>query len=456
MDKDKILIAGAGLVGPVLAIALKKRGYPVTLLEKRSDLRLAGAESGRSINLIITAKGLKAVSDQGLMSEVLKITTPVRGRMMHSLEGDLKFQPYGRDDSEYNHSVSRAELSQLLVTEAEKLGVDVRFEEALETIDFEGKTASFSQSKAVPYGRFFGADGAGSQTRTEMNRVIGEEMVVSIETLGVDYKELYMPMKSSGEYPIREDALHIWPRGNHMLMALPNSDGSFTMTLFIPPSAFDELDSREILKEYFEKNYSDSISLMPNLQEDFFKNPQGFLGTVRTDHWVFKNEVCILGDAAHAIVPFFGQGMNSAFQDVTTLCKLLNEHSDNWSEVLPKFQKIQKVDSDAIADMAIENFTIMADRVGGEGYLIRKQVEHVLENEFPDRYRSRYGIVTYTLVPYHLAQEAGRIQNEILDELCMNLKDVSELDMKLADQLISEKFIPFLKKHDLSLAKYVS
>lgn len=453
----KVVISGAGLVGSFWALALKKKGYHVELFEKRSDMRLEGAEGGRSINLVATSRGLNAFAAAGVLDEVRKIIVPVTGRMMHSMEGDLTYQPYGRDESECNYSVSRSLLNKTLMTEAEKAGVTIHFEKELVSLDTEEKVATFSKGTKVQYDLFFGADGAGSPTRKTILSLI-PDATESVDFIDSDYKELLMPSGPAGEYPMEKKALHIWPRGDHMLMALPNLDGSFTMTVYLPQKgerSFENLKTKEDVSAFFEKFYSSSVPFMPNFAEEFFENPQGKLGTVRMSHWVYKDQVALIGDAAHAIVPFFGQGMNCGLEDCTVLLALMEKYPEDWEKIFSEYDQFQRPNGNAIADMALENFIEMRDKVGDERFLLKKAIEHKIESTFSDRYRARYGMVTYTLIPYRLALKAGLIQQEILDELSKGVASVDEVDMEKAEQLVDQKFTPFLKENKIDISRYV-
>ncbi len=451
-----IVISGAGLVGSLWAYTLKKRGYNVRLFEKRSDMRKEGAEFGRSINLIVTSRGINALKQVGLEEDVLKITVPVTGRMMHSLEGELAYQPYGRDDSECNYSISRSQLNALLMDKAEREGVEIIFDSGLEALDLEKKKARFREKEEVSWDLFFGCDGAASATRKAfVDSGVARDHT---EWLGVDYKELFAPAKE-GQYVLEKKALHIWPRGCHMFMALPNLDGSFTMTLYMPDQgdiSFEKLETEEHVLNYFREYYGDSVSLMPGFEKDFFQNPQGRLGTVRCSKWHYRGVAALLGDAAHAIVPFFGQGMNCGFEDIFYLTNLLDKFGDNWDKTLEKYDRLQRPNGNAIADMAVENFTEMAEKVGSDQFLLRKKVESKIEKVFSSKYRSRYGMVTYTLIPYVYAQEAGRIQDEILNQLCSTIQSVEEVDFEKAENLIEKKFIPFIKERKISLERFTT
>ena len=461
-QNESILVCGAVLVGSLLAYSLKKKGLEVTLIERRSDMRLEAGDSGRSINLIITSKGLEAVKKVGLLKEVLALTVPVTGRMMHSRDGELTYQPYGKDPSECNYSISRGELNKLLMTEAEKVGVKIIFEHSLESINVKESEAifldSFKKEKKFKFTRFFGTDGANSKTRKQILSLLGDSAHESMELINSDYKEMSMPSTFNGDYPIEKNALHIWPRGSYMLMALPNQDGSFTMTLYLPKSgdkkSFDSINNSDDLEKLFEEDFKDAIPLMPDYQKEYEENPQGVLGTVRTSPWFYEDKICLLGDAAHAIVPFFGQGMNSGFDDVFCLLTLFEEECGNWGKIFNKYGPLQEKNGNAIADMAIENFYEMCDKVGDINFLFRKKVENELQKKFPKKFRSRYGMVVYTLIPYWYAQEAGKIQSSILSEVSRGKTSLEEIDWDLAERLIDEQLVPFQVKNDINLDRY--
>jgi kynurenine 3-monooxygenase len=449
----KIIVAGAGLVGSLLAIALKKRGHDVTVFEKRPDMRKQSLSAGKSINLIITAKGVRPLQNLGLWETVKKITSPVTGRTMHSKMGELTYQPYGKDPSECNHSVSRAELNCLLMTEAEKHGVKIVFGNSLKSVDVKKKTATFENGDSLSYDLLFGTDGTGSAARQAIIDALGAKAEYKVEPLGTDYKEMTMPARN-GKYVMDENSLHIWPRGNHMLMGLPNKDGSFTMTLYMPQSWFEEFKSPSAFENYFKTNYPDAVPLMPDFVKEYESHPQGFLGIVRMKPWIYEDQITLLGDAAHAMVPFFGQGMNSGFSDVQNFLDQMDAHPNDYSTILKNYEAHQKPSGDAIADMSRENFSEMCDKVGDERFLLRKKVEHQLEVTFPEKFRSRYGLVTYTLIPYHLVKEVGVIQDQVLDELTRGINKVEDLNMDLALKLIDEKIVPWFRSRNLSPERY--
>ena len=451
----KIVVMGAGLVGSLLSIALKKRGHDVIVFEKRSDLRTEAISAGKSINLILTAKGIRTVVKLGLWDQVQKILSPVIGRMMHSKTGEQAFQPYGKNHTECNYSVGRGDLNKLLLTEAEKSGVKIHFESNLSSIDFDNKKVFLENNEVMNYDLIFGTDGSGSIAIKELVAKIGAEASYKMEALGTDYKELLMPAKANGEYAMDSKSLHIWPRGNHMLMALPNLDGSFTMTLYMPVQWYKDFEDKNKFKKYFEENYADVIPLMPDYIEDYYSRPHGFLGIVRMKPWVYQDQMALLGDAAHAIVPFFGQGMNSGFLDVYALITLMDQHPNNYAKIFSEYNLEQKKNGDAIADLSLDNFIEMCDRVGDEKFLFRKKVEMKIEQRFPMKYRSRYGMVTYTLIPYFLAMEAGIIQDEILNELTKNTNSLDEIDLTQAEKLIDEKLVPWFNKNNITVERYL-
>ena len=451
--KKKIIIAGAGLVGSLLAIALKKRGHEVLVFEKRSDMRRADYVGGKSINLIITAKGMRPLVNLKLWDTVRAITSPVVGRSMHSKTGEETFQPYGKDPSECNYSVSRADLNRLLMTEAEKTGVHITFNSSLVELDLKTRTAHFENSAPLSYDLFYGADGTGSATRQALIRALGDQAEYKVEPLGTDYKELTLPLKNN-TWAMNKDALHIWPRGNHMLMGLPNQDGTFTMTLYMPKDWFEKFNTPAALEEYFKTNYPDALALMPDYQAEYQANHQGFLGIVRMRPWVYQDQVALLGDSAHAMVPFFGQGMNSGFSDVQFLLDQMDQHPNDYRTIFEHYNDVQKLSGDAMADMSLENFYEMCDKVGDQHFLLRKKVENKMEQAFPHKFRSRYGLVTYTLIPYHLVKEVGVIQDQVLDDLCQDLKGPDDLDMARAEKLVDEKIVPWFKARQLSSERY--
>jgi len=453
-----VAVVGGGLVGSLVAVVLSRRGLEVEVFERLPDLRSGRNAGGRSINLVVAARGTWPLERVGLKQGALELTVPVTGRMLHALDGTRTFQPYGRDDSGCNYSIPRGALNRFLVDEAERRGVRFHFEHRLESADLDAgrlrfETGPGNPPRTVEADRILGADGAASAVRRELLKLAGFEETV--ELLDYGYKELTIPASADGGYRLEARALHIWPRGRIMLMALPNKDGSFTVTLYLPyrgEQGFERLDDAARVRALFEAEFPDAVPLIPDLVEAFRANPTGELGTVRCRPWHHGERVLLIGDAAHAIVPFFGQGMNAGFEDCRVLDELLDAHGGDWGRVLPAYTEARKPNGDAIAAMALDNFVEMRDRVADAGFLLRKQVEHRLEEEIPSEYRSRYSMVMYgNRIPYEVAREAGAIQQRILDELCSGLDDVGSLDLGRARALVREHLAPYLESRGASL-----
>jgi len=445
----KIHIAGAGLVGSLLAVMLGNRGYEVTVLERRSDPRLKEAESGRSINLALSSRGIAALTTAGLMDEVKKLLIPMKGRMLHLDDGSEVFSSYGQRPEEVIYSVSRGDLNVLMMDQAEQVPqVNVRFTRRLQSIDFDRSLFSFQDLSSgdlreQAFEMMIGADGAGSKTRRLLMPANGGQATSTF--LDHDYKELEIPHGRDGNYQIEPNALHIWPRGEFMLIALPNQNGSFTVTLFLPkrgPVSFESLQDPNHVRPFFEEHFPDAIRLIPNLERDFADNPTGRLGTVRCSPWHYGDKAVILGDASHAIVPFHGQGMNAGFEDCYELNRLLDKHSDDWSKVLTEFDQVRRPNAEAIADMAIENYTTMRSSVIDPKFQLKKELGFELEKLFPDRFMPRYSMVMFHLIPYAEAFQRGQKQTAILNQLVENQTSIADVDFDLAKQLIQQQLLP--------------
>lgn len=455
----KVTIIGAGLVGSLWALLLRKQNYDVTIFEKRGDIRKNTNDGGRSINLILTSRGLNALDVAGLKEKALALAVPVYGRMMHAKTGETVFQPYGQDN-EKNYSISRSALNTFLLDAAEKAGAKINFNCPLDNIDFTKQTLHFSQESSVSthsYDLLFGTDGAGSVVRKSMLQKFPQNYQEKTQWLEADYKELFLPLSSSGEPQLDFKSLHIWPRGSHMMMALANLDGSFTMTIYLPkqgPVSFSSVKTTEQIENLFQSEFPDAIPLMPTYKKDFLEHPQGALGTVRFSSWIYQDSVALMGDAAHAIVPFFGQGMNSGFEDCTELLKIMQQTPNQWDKILYSYDQIQRPNANAIADMALENWIEMSVKVGDPKFLLRKKVESTLEKNFPHLFKSRYGMVTYTLIPYALVQKAGFKQDELLGYLCSQLQTIEDLSLSQAEQILKTQYVPFLQNHNIRLEKY--
>lgn len=452
LKKSKhIAIVGAGLVGSLLSIYLKKRGYQVTVFERRPDMRRKGYEGGRSINLALSNRGIRALEEIGLAEPLKQVAIPMHGRVMHDRKGTLTFQPYGKQD-QYINSVSRSGLNVVLMNEAEKLGVEFVFDQRIEKVDIENTSLIFSRQSTVnsqqstvsspqgggqstvdsgPFDLIIGADGAFSLVRGSFQ--LTDRFDYAQEYIAHGYKELSIPAGVGGRFQIEKNALHIWPRESFMLIALPNPDGSFTCTLFFPfqgKVSFDKLKTNEAIQKFFEETFPDALNLMPDMLEDFNGNPTSSLVTVKCNPWV-RNKTLLIGDAAHAIVPFFGQGMNAGFEDCRILNSLLDKHGDNWDTVLSDFQEQRKPDADAIAQLALDNFVEMRDLVADATFLLRKKIEAKLHELYPDKWIPLYSMVTFNdNTRYSDAYKTGQRQKKIMDEV-MQMPDIEASWMSL-------------------------
>jgi kynurenine 3-monooxygenase len=426
--KNHIAVVGAGLVGSLLSIYLAKRGYRVSLLERRADMRKQTVGGGRSINLALSSRGIKALNDVGLAEKIEGSAIPMRGRMVHGLFGHPNFQAYGKE-GQFINSISRSGLNMTLMDEAERCGVDIEFNCRVEAVDLVKTLLVKSGQSAVSSGQgtgaesqeyklIIGADGAYSSVRNAFQ--ISDRFDYSQTYIEHGYKELTIPAGNGNAFRMEKNALHIWPRESFMLIALPNPDGSFTCTMFFPIDgtlSFQAIKSENDVRAFFEKYFPDVVPLMPTLAEDFLSNPVSSLVTIRCWPWA-KNNALLIGDAAHGIVPFFGQGMNAGFEDCRILNELLDQHHDNWKKVLAEFQYVRKPDTDAIAELALYNFIEMRDLVADPDFILRKRIEAKLHELFPDKWIPLYSMVTFNEnIRYSEALAIGKKQKEIMDEV---------------------------------------
>lgn len=446
MKPQHITLIGAGLVGSLLAIYLARRGYTITIYEKRPDMRKAAISAGRSINLALANRGIRPLEELGLMQQVRDIIIPMKGRMLHDEHGQTQLVPYGQRPHEVIYSVSRGELNKLLMTAAEATGkVRIVFDTGIEQIDFATqrirlKHEQTGNSHDEPFELLIGADGGGSMVRKAIDKLHGAASVE--EKLFHSYKELTIPAGPAGHFQIEKEALHIWPRGDFMMIGLPNNDGSFTMTLFAPDQgevSFAALHDKASFTAFFERNFADALKLMPDAAETYFRNPTGFLGTVHCPHWTVPGKALLIGDAAHAIVPFHGQGMNCGFEDCFDLNRLLDAHHDDWTEVFAAYEAARKANGEAIALMAQENYVEMRATVRDPKFQLKKTVGFELENRWPDKFSPRYSMVMFQHIPYAEALRRGRINDEILATLCDHIERPEQVDYALAERLIAEK-----------------
>jgi kynurenine 3-monooxygenase len=435
-ENQKILIIGAGLCGSLLALRMAQRGYQVQLVEKRPDLRDSTQDAGRSINLSLSDRGLKGLRLAGIEEDARKLCIPMLGRMIHDKKGNTFMSNYSGRDGEYINSISRPGLNMLLLNAAEAMpNVNITFNKGCTQVDLENAVATFKDyttKEETTYSGdiILGTDGAGSVVRKAMFNDRNFLFSFSQNWLTHGYKEITIPATEGGGYRTEKGALHIWPRGEDMLIALPNLDGSFTVTLFAPYSnsdyCFDNLTTPEMVMEYFTKEYPDAVALMPNLVEEFFDNPTGPLGTIKCSPWNSFGKTCLLGDSAHAIVPFYGQGMNASFEDVVVFDETLEKHesktakSNDWKSIFNAYEKARKQDTDAIADLAVDNFHEMKEHTASPLFQQKRKIEMAFESQFPTAYFSKYSLVTFNEdVSYHEAMTKGRAQ----DKTILNLLD---------------------------------
>ena len=446
--RETILLVGAGLNGPLLALELVKRGFRVEIYERRPDMRRVHMSAGRSINLALSTRGIHALTAAGLWNQMQNIIIPMKGRMMHSPQGELTFQPYGKNESEVIYSISRAELNIALMNVAERVGVKIYFQRRClgvnpQTGEVRFRDEATSADNSEEYDIIIGCDGSASAIRNSLLRM--PRFNFSQQYLDYGYKELTIPASSSGQHVLEKNALHIWPRGDYMLIALPNIDETFACILFLPfegLDSFERLTTPDAVSGFFRARFPDAVPLMPHLADNFFANPTGAMVTIKCSPWHADARALLLGDAAHAIVPFFGQGINCGFEDCTVLLELIDRHGADWKGVFSEFERARKSNTDAIADLAVENFVEMRDRVADPQFLLRKKIELALESRYPRFFVPKYAMVTFHRVPYSTALKRGQVQDEMLSELCGDISRVEDLDWGKADRLIREKLTP--------------
>ncbi len=460
---DKILIIGAGLCGSLLALRLAQRGHQVTLVEKRPDLRSARLDAGRSINLALSDRGLAALKLAGMNQKALSISIPMHGRMIHQQGRDSFFSPYSGNPDTAINSISRPGLNALLLDALEPMSnVTLHFEAPCIGLDLELGRAEFepmaSESQkdrkepfVIQAEVIFGCDGAGSVVRKALQAQQKQHFDFSLDWLSHGYKELSIAPGIDGAYKLRPDALHIWPRGEDMIIALPNLDQSFTVTLFMSharsPHGFDHIKSEAQIRAYFEEKYPELIDLIPDIIQRYQENPTGPLGTVKCGPWNAQGKALIMGDAAHAIVPFYGQGMNASFEDVLVLDQLMDSGVNQWSELFEQFAKKRKIDADAIADLALDNFHEMKEHTADPIFQRKRAIEVRLEQERPERYQSKYSMVTFKPeLSYHEAMTLGRAQDKAIEQLLRQNKLNESQDLEDQLNLIDQHTQSLLKQ----------
>jgi kynurenine 3-monooxygenase len=432
MSSQHIAIVGAGLAGGLWAVYLAKRGHKVEVFDRRPDIRQLKIVQGKSINLALSDRGWKGLEGAGISDEIRKVALPMHGRLMHAVDGTLTYQPYGQEGQAI-YSVSRGVLNQTLLHCADAHeNVHLHFQTRCKDIDLASNTITFidektGETKERKFDRIFGTDGAFSAVRTRLQKI--DRYDYSQTYLNHGYKELEIPALPDGSHRMRPDCLHIWPRGEFMMIALPNLDGSFTCTLFIAfegKHSFEHLKTKEQVEAFFRTFFPDAADMMPELTEDFFANPNASLVMTKVNPWNYKDQICLLGDAAHAIVPFYGQGMNASFEDCTVLDQLLTQHGEDWNTVFHEFSRIRKPAGDAILELALRNYIEMRDKTGDPMFLLQKKIEAKFSQKHPEKWIPLYTQVTFSHIPYNEALANGDKQEAIMQKI-MRRPDIEQV-----------------------------
>ncbi len=439
---QKIAVVGSGLVGTLLAIYLKKFGHTVHVFDRSPDIRTVEF-SGRSINLVMSNRGWKALDDIGITEEIKKIGIPVDKRGIHLQDGSYTTQFYGKE-GEAIYSLSRGILNRRMIDLAEDAGVEFFFEHKIWDISLADATLHIGESErgewtSLKYDKVFGADGAFSRIRHRMQR---QSMFnYSQEFMEIGYKELHIPANADGSHKIDKNSLHIWPRGNFMLMGLANLDGSFTCTLFMPfegENSFEQLKNEKTLVDFFAEFFPDTKEVIPDLVEDFFKNPTSYLVMMKCFPWTHSDKVALIGDSAHAIVPFYGHGMNAGFEDITILSEMISKYGDDWKTIFSEYEKSRKPNADAIAELSYLNFMEMSSKTADDKFILQKKIEKWFSAKHPDKWMPLYSRVTFSLQPYAEALAIGEKQNKIMDEI-LAIESIEEIwDTEPIEQAILE------------------
>jgi kynurenine 3-monooxygenase len=444
-----ITIVGGGLVGSLLAVFLAKRGHKINVFERRPDPRKTNVYAGRSINLVVSHRGWTALKAAGVNEAVESIVVPVHARMTHDRDGKLTRLPYSIDERPI-HSVSRGELNKVMLSEAEKFpNVKLHFEHRCTGVNLETGTCTFhneatAEASAVPADVVFGSDGAPSAVRQEFMK---HRFTFSQTYIEHDYKEIAFAPKPDGTPRMDPHCLHIWPRRWFMMMGLANTDGGFTGTLFMPHEgeySFDRIKDEDDLKRFFEEHFRDAIPMLPDLAEQYFRNPQSNLAIIRCSPWTYKDRVALIGDAAHAIVPFYGEGMNAGYEDCKVLNDLLNQHGDdNWGTVLDAYHKARKPNGDAIADLSLRNFVEMRDLVADPKFILRKKIEGRLQAKHPDKWLPLYSQVKFSDIGYKTAWDEGLRHDRIMEQVLA----MPGIEEKWESEEVERMALEFLEKN---------
>ena len=442
-DSLKVAVIGAGLVGTLLAIYLKKAGHDVHVFDRSADIRKIEF-SGRSINLAISTRGWKSLDDVEIGDQIREIAIPMDKRAIHKKDGTLAFQKYGMK-GESIYSVSRGGLNRLMIDIAEEKGIHFHFEQKIWDVNLEEAIIHIGETERgdwtdLKFDKVFGTDGAFSRVRHRMQRQ--NLFDYSQVFLKLGYKELCIPANEDGTHKIDPNSFHIWPRSEFMLIALANEDGSFTCTLFMPfegENSFEAINTEEKVKDFFMNNFPDTKELIPDLVADYFKNPTSSLITTHCYPWTFKDKVALLGDAAHAIVPFYGQGMNAGFEDISEMYRQMEKHGNDWETIFEEYQKIRKPNADAIAELSFRNFVEMGTNTADEKFLLQKKIEAKFTEKYPNKWLPLYDRVTFSLNPYIDALAIGDQQKSIMDEI-MSIENIENIwDSEEIESMILSK-----------------
>lgn len=423
-NNKKVIIVGAGLVGSLWAVYLSKAGYSVTIYERRPDIRKAEISAGKSINLALSNRGWKALDAVGVGDEIRKIAIPMNGRMMHDMKGNLTYQQYGKD-GEAIYSVSRGKVNATMMDIAESHGkATIHYNHDCRKVDLKNGivylTNSLTGEEVVDKADLvFAADGAFSAVRYSSMQKL-DRFQFSQNYIADGYREILLPANADGSYRMDKNALHIWPRGRFMLIALANEDGSFTCTLFMPheggENAFDKLTSKEAVDNFFKTTFPDFYEMMPNIADAWEDHPLSALAIVRCYPW-HNGKVALMGDAAHATVPFYGQGMNAGFEDCTVLNELMIKHNHDWDAIFAEYSPLRKPDGDALQDLSLDNYYVMRDFVADPAFLLRKKIEAKFSTLYPEKWMPLYSQVTFSEIRYSVAYKQGQVQNGIMDQV---------------------------------------
>lgn len=451
-DVKTISIIGAGLVGSLLAIYLARRDYAVDVFESRSDCRAAGSDNGRSINLAMSCRGITGLSGAGILPMVEKLMVPMRARAIHDEKGDVKYQAFGRHHDEYINAIQRTDLNKMLLDETDKFPlIRWHFNTHLLHLDVSRKEAHFKRSDGSQftnaYQRLIGADGASSQVRTSLQQ---QGLVsASRDFISHGYKEIAISSASSNH--LAREHLHLWPRDSLLLLGNPNLDNSVTGSLFLPlegENSFSSLDNAPRIKAFFEKAFPDIAPMVPDVAGDFLNHPVGHMSTVKCSPWHHDDQCLLIGDAAHGLIPFFGQGMNSGFEDCRILNDFLDLYHDDWSRVMPAFYLARKPNTDAASEMSTDNQHEIQMGIRNQRFNFKKQLEQHLMQRYPDRYVSKHVLVMFTNTPYAIALAHGRLQSTLLDKICNQSTQLSDVDWLRVDELMHEYDKSLAQTHD--------